>query len=215
MNTKNNIRHLCITTIGFLIHIYFIRLLNKLAFYVSEGPELIILYIMIQWTIPCIIILLLKKEGKHIADLGFSNNHYLRQIINGCLLALILVIAIYIIPDFISGKPIIYPEIHFSIMNVLYYILGVSAAEEILVRGYLYTKLYEIKESYCFAAIVSSLIFGFYHIYGGNIHQMINATICGIILCVFRLKVKNCTLLSLILAHGIYGTLGIQIFTAF
>lgn len=215
MYTSKNIRKLCITTIGFLILIYFIRLLNRLAFYISEGPELIILYIMIQWMIPCIIILLLKKEGKHIADLGFSNDHYFWQIITGCLLALILVIAIYVIPDFISGKPIIYPEIHFSIMNVFYYILGVAVAEELLVRGYLYTKLYEIKESHCFATLFSSLIFGFYHIYGGNIRQMITATVFGVILCTFKLKLKNCTLLSLILAHGIYGTLGIQIFTAF
>lgn len=215
MNTKNNIRQLCIATIGFLILIYFIRLLNRLAFYISDGPELIILYIMIQWTIPCMIILLLKKEGKRIADLGFSGDHYFRQIINGCLLALIFVIAIYVIPDFISGKPVLYPEIHFSIMNVFYYIFGVAAAEEILVRGYLYTKLYEIKESHCFATLVSSLIFGFYHIYGGNMRQMTTAAVFGIVLCIFRLKLKNCTLLSLILAHGIYGTLGIQIFTAY
>ena len=216
MNTANQKRilRLSLIIIGYLIFIYFIRLLNHLAFMISGGLELTLLYIMIQWICPCIIIALLRKDGKRFTDLGFTGENLPLQILSGCVATLFLTVVILIIPDLILGKPIFYSEIHLSILNAIYYICGVAASEEILIRGYIYTELYEIKHSHLFCTLVSSAIFGFYHIYGKSLHQMLTAAIFGIILCIFRLKFKNCTLLSLILAHGIYGVLTTQIFSA-
>lgn len=42
---------------------------------------------------------------------------------------------------------------------------------------------------------------------GGNIVQIISTGILGAIFCICRVKIKNCTLLSVIIAHGVYDAL--------
>lgn len=202
----------CIT-VGFLLLVYLIRVLNKIAFLISDGIELTILYIMIQWIIPVIVFLLMKKEEISFHDIGLSQNSIFRQVFIGCLLGILLAFLIYILPDLITRKPIFRTEIDFSLLDALYYIGGVAVSEEILFRGYIFHKIQRIKDSILLSTVVSSVLFGMFHIYGGNVYQIVSAVFFGMAFCLFRQKIKGCTLLSLIFAHGVYGTLGVQIFT--
>lgn len=57
------------------------------------------------------------------------------------------------------------------------------------------------------AIIGSSVLFGVFHLFSGNIIQMLMTTCIGAFFCFCRLKVKNCSTLSLIIGHGVYDAL--------
>ena len=57
------------------------------------------------------------------------------------------------------------------------------------------------------AIIGSSVLFGVSHLFNGNIIQMLMTTGIGVFFCLCRLKIKNCSTLSLIIGHGVYDTL--------
>ena len=86
----------------------------------------------------------------------------------------------------------------------LYCIAAVGIVEEFIFRGFIYNK---ISGNDIAAVIGSSVLFGLFHILGGNIVQMIITAFIGAFFCLCRLKIKNCSLLSLIIAHGIYDAL--------
>lgn len=89
----------------------------------------------------------------------------------------------------------------------LYCIAAVGLVEEFIFRGFIYNKIKKISGNDMAAVIVSSVLFGLFHILNGSIVQMIMTALLGVLWCLCRLKIKNCTLLSLIIAHGIYDAL--------
>lgn len=74
---------------------------------------------------------------------------------------------------------VIKPDIHFQISNMIYLVAGVGVSEEILFREYFYQKIIEMKDSPLYATVISSLLFGMFHIYGGNLHQIISSVFFG------------------------------------
>jgi hypothetical protein len=89
----------------------------------------------------------------------------------------------------------------------VYDIIGVALTEEFIFRGYIFKKLLEIRNSRRFAILISSLLFGLFHIFNGNLIQVFMTAFLGFLFCMLREKIKGCTLLSLIIAHGIYDAL--------
>lgn len=214
MSKRNKIIELMIILAGmFLVNIWVIILNNQASVITSEAGR-IGLYTMNQWIIPVIVLVLLKKDGKTPGDIGFSKVKILRQIVIGVILGVLLAVIVYAVPALISGKSMELSQTHFKISGLIYYTFGVAVSEEILFRGYIYQKLLDIRDSNGFAMIVSSVIFGGFHIMGGNVSQMIFAAFFGFVLCFAKYKLQYGTLLSCIFAHGIYGTLGIQVFGA-
>ncbi|MBQ9009748.1 MAG: CPBP family intramembrane metalloprotease [Clostridia bacterium] len=88
--------------------------------------------------------------------------------------------------------------------ELVYCIVAVGAVEEIVFRGFLYLQIRDIFRSERMAILGSSVLFGFFHIFHGNAVQVLMTTLLGILFCLLRQKVKHCTLLSLILLHGVY-----------
>lgn len=80
-------------------------------------------------------------------------------------------------------------------------------AEEFIFRGFVYEKIKSISQKDMIAIIGSSVLFGVFHLFSGNILQMIMTACIGVIFCFCRLKVKNCSTLSLIIGHGVYDAL--------
>ena len=77
-------------TVVFLLLVYLVRVLNRIAFLISDGMEQTVLYIMIQWIIPVIVFLLMKREEISFRDIGFSRDSLLLQALIGCLLGMLL-----------------------------------------------------------------------------------------------------------------------------
>lgn len=89
----------------------------------------------------------------------------------------------------------------------MYCIVSVGAVEEFVFRGVLYFKIKEIFGREWIAIAFSSALFGLFHIFQGNLIQVVITGLLGIVFCLLRLKIRGFTTLSLILAHGIYDAL--------
>lgn len=173
-------------------------------------PRMIVM-IITQWLLFLVpgILMIISKEK--LSDLGFSSNHLGRQILIGIVLALLLTAVFTILPIALGFKEIVgstdYSHAWQFAYQFAYSILGVALAEELVFRGYIFHKLLELRNNRWFAIVISSLIFGFFHVLTGNIIQLFMTALLGFLFCLFREKIKNCSLLSLIIAHGVYGAL--------
>jgi membrane protease YdiL (CAAX protease family) len=174
-------------------------------------PLRMILMIVMQWLLMLVPGILMIVNKEKLSDIGFSEEKILSQIVIGLLLAFAMSLVLTVLPIMLGFKEMVgnttYTELWKFIYQFIYAILGVALAEEFVFRGYIYSKLLEIKNSKWFAIIISSILFGLFHIFHGNVVQVIMTALLGVLFCVFREKIKGCTLLSLIIAHGVYDAL--------
>ncbi len=105
--------------------------------------------------------------------------------------------------------PNVSPDINWlkMIYGLFYYIFSIALTEEILFRGFIFNTFLKIRHSRGLAIAGSSILFGLYHISHGSLIQVIVTGLMGFIYCMFREKIKGCTLLSLIIAHGFHNWL--------
>lgn len=90
--------------------------------------------------------------------------------------------------------------------ELVYLVAGVALVEEFLFRGYFYHRLRLLFRSEWAAIWISSGLFGLFH-WSGGILQVLVTGLLGLFWCLCRKKLRHCTLLSLILAHGLYDWL--------
>ena len=93
------------------------------------------------------------------------------------------------------------------VFEFAYCIFAVAFAEEFVFRGFIFKRILEIGGRESVAVIGSSVLFGIFHLFGENVLQMFMTAVLGVLFCLFRSKIRSCSLLSLILAHGIYDAL--------
>ena len=147
---------------------------------------------------------------KNKTKVGFKKENLLKQIIIGIVIALLMNIYITIIPILIFGKENLYTGSNYKylwqfIYYFIYCVFAVSLTEEFIFRGYILERLKPNKK--IIPILISSILFGLFHIFTGNIAQIFITTFIGLILSISKEKIKDCTLLSLIIAHGIYDFL--------
>ena len=164
-----------------------------------------------QWLFLIVPIIFMIRGKETAGSIGFTAVKIPLQIFIGVMLGIAMCLIFTIVPILLGYKDMVsstrYTEIWQFAYQFLYSIFAVALVEEIFFRGYLFKKLLDIKNTKWFAIIISSIIFGLFHIFQGNIIQLFVASILGILFCLFREKIKNCSLLSLIIAHGIYDAL--------
>lgn len=51
------------------------------------------------------------------------------------------------------------------------------------------------------------VMFGMLHLFSGGIVQAVCTSVLGMMFCLFKLKIKNCTTLTLMITHGVYDAL--------
>ena len=93
------------------------------------------------------------------------------------------------------------------IFEFTYCILSVGFVEEYVFRGFIFGKLQKICRNNVLPVVISSALFGLFHIFNGNIFQVLMTAGIGALFCLCRLKIKNCSTLSLVIAHGVYDAL--------
>ncbi|MCM1330225.1 MAG: CPBP family intramembrane metalloprotease [Ruminococcus sp.] len=142
----------------------------------------------------------------------FSTEKICGQIITGVVIGVAMSLVLTLLPHLAgfgeyvdSGKR--YTHLWQFVYEFFYCILAVGLSEELVSRGFFYNKIKNICGTEIAAVIGSSVLFGLFHIFGGNAVQMIMAAFIGVFFCVCRIKIKGCTLLSLVIAHGVYDAL--------
>lgn len=146
------------------------------------------------------------------SDYGFSKERIGYQVLIGLVIALCMSFVFTVIPHLAGKSDWVNNQHQYQYMwqfiyDFVYFIIAVALVEEFVFRGFLYKKIEILLGSSTGAIVGSSILFGLFHFLGGNITQLIATGIIGAILCICRVKIKNCTLLSLIIAHGVYDAL--------
>lgn len=209
---------MAIAICGVFALLFALTLFNQLLLRTFSLPLRMILMIVTQWMLFIApgILMLVNKET--LQSFGFTKSNIPRQVFIGILIALLMSAMLTMLPILLGYRDLVgstsYTKAWQFTYEFIYRILGVALVEELIFRGYIFYKLLEIKNSKAFAIIISSLLFGLFHIFSGNLLQVLITAIIGLLYCIFREKIKGCTLLSLIIAHGIYDAL-IVLFVAY
>ncbi len=210
-NSLHNIIQLIVAIIGVFSSIFGVVLFNRYLLMQFPLGVRMVLVIVTQWLImlvPAILIIINKDK---LSGLGIRTRNISYQILIGVLLSLLMSLALTVVPILFGLKEMVgstsYTRPWQFVYEFVYCIIGVGLAEEFVFRGYIFNKLLKIKDSRWFAIIVSSILFGLFHIFNGNLIQIFMTALLGLLFCIFREKIKYCTLLSLIITHGVYDAL--------
>jgi len=203
--------HLAIAVCCSFITMFGLRMFNQHLLMSFPLALRMILMIVTQWLLFLGPGILMMVNKENLYEIGFTREKILEQIGIGIFLAFALSLALTVLPIVLGFKDMVgstaYTQIWKFIYQFIYAVLGVALAEEFVFRGYIFNKLLNIKESRWFAIIISSLLFGLFHIFNGNVFQVFMTSFLGFLFCIFREKMKGCTLLSLIIAHGVYDAM--------
>lgn len=213
MNTikKKNIIQLIFAIVGVFLSIFLAVLFQQNILMNLPLAARAILMIVIQWFLATVPIILSILNKDHLTDFGFSKGNILLQVLVGLCIAGIMSLLLTLTPILLGLKDwvsdISYTKLWQFLYEFFYATFGIALAEEFIFRGFFFYKLLKIKESKFFAIVGSSVLFGLFHIFNGNVVQIIMTTLIGIFYCFCREKIKGCSTLSLIIAHGIYDAL--------
>ena len=207
----NDIVSLTMGAMGSIVGVFMLYMFNtKIANMPVplRAPLMFVLY----WAVAVIPIIIIRQDKMRPADLGFEKEGIIRQILIGIGLGLGTSLVLTGIPvlagfgEYVnSGKS--YDELWKFVYEFAYCILSVGAAEELVFRGFIYSKLKSLFGKEIYAAVGSSLLFGLFHVFRGNIAQIFVTAVIGFIFCTYRNKIKCCTLLSLMICHGVYDAM--------
>ena len=211
LKSKSPVVQLFIAICGTFVAAFGLFIFNQNLLMSFSLPLRMILMIVTQWLLFFAPGILMIVNKENLGDIGFIKEKIPLQIGIGILIAFSMSLVLTIFPVLLGFKDLVgstsYTQTWKFIYQFIYAIFGVALAEELIFRGYIFKRLLEINNSTWFAIIISSVLFGLFHIFNGNINQVLMTAMIGVIFCIFREKVKGCTLLSLIIAHGVYDAL--------
>ncbi|MGN1409288.1 MAG: CPBP family intramembrane glutamic endopeptidase [Eubacteriales bacterium] len=160
------------------------------------------------------IVLIFYKNRKNILrDFGYSSDNIGKQILMGGLI-LIITLSIFVLIPLLAGidKEAVLQKKQTDIINILgqiiFFMLFVGPIEEFVFRGYFQKQLEKVLSNKIIICITVSLLFGFWHFPSTmSIVNVICTFVIGFIYSIFKTKFKNCTMLSVSLAHGLHDTI--------
>lgn len=212
MSKKKECMHLIAGFFGAMLGLYGVVSFNQHVL-MSLSLELrMISMIGVYWLIALIPVIIMCVNKEKFADYGFSKDKLKYQVVIGILLGIAMSGMLTLIPHLIglgefvdSGKR--YKYLWQFAYEFLYCILAIGLVEEFVFRGFVFEKIKRIGGKNIIAVTVSSALFGAFHLFSGNLVQMFVTMLIGAFFCVCRLKIKNCSTLSLIIGHGVYDAL--------
>jgi membrane protease YdiL (CAAX protease family) len=208
---KKKVIQLVVAIVGVFAGVFGLVIFNQnllLRFPVGIRMVLMIVTYWLLLFVPGILMLANKEK---LSDFGLEKEKIPQQILIGIGLALVMSLILTVIPILCGFRDMVgstkNTQVWQFVYQFIYFTVAVALTEEFIFRGYIFKKLLEIKNSRWFAIIFSSVLFGLFHIFIGGMLQVLMTAIMGLIYCMFREKIKGCTLLSLIIAHGFYDAL--------
>lgn len=212
MNKKKEWICLIVGFLGAMLGLYGVVAFNQFVLMsLSLGLRMITM-LLIYWLIALVPIILMFTIKDKLLAYGFSNDKICSQIIVGILIGITMSLILTLIPHLLgfgnfvdSGKR--YKYLWQFFYEFIYCIFTIGFVEEFVFRGFIYEKIHRISQKNIIAIIGSSILFGIFHLFSGSIVQMLMTSCIGAFFCFCRLKIKNCTTLSLIIGHGLYDAL--------
>lgn len=209
---KKIVTQLIIGFIGAMLGVFGVIAFNQYLLMGLPMGARMVLMIVTYWVIAIIPFSVMLFARDNLTDYGFAKEKIGVQVLVGILLGVVMSFVLTLLPTLLGMGDWVdnghyYQYVWQFAYEFLYCIVAVSLVEEFVFRGFVFAKIKRISGSVKAAIIISSILFGLFHLLGGSIIQVIMTGVLGVFFCVCREKIKNCTLLSLILAHGIYDAL--------
>lgn len=208
---KKEILFLIIGTAGAFLSAYGVILFNRYVL-MSLPLGLRMSAMIVTYWLTALVPVIIMVAGREKFTDYFSTDKIARQIITGVVIGAAMSLVLTLVPHLAgfgeyvdNGKR--YTYLWQFAYEFCYCILAVGFSEELVFRGFVYKKIKNICGTEIAAVIGSSVLFGAFHIFGVNVVQIIVTALIGAFFCICKIKIKNCTLLSLVIAHGIYDWL--------
>ena len=196
---------------GIFFSLFCVVMFNAYVLSFLPLPARMMSVIVSQWFLLATPIILTIAGKEKNFGLDIKKERLPQQIFVGLCIAAAMSLVLTVLPILFGLKEFVgatnYTEAWQFAFEFIFMLVGVALAEELIFRGYIFKKLLEIKNSRWFAIVVSSALFGLFHIFSGSPLQIIITASIGFFYCVCREKIKNCTIVSLIVAHGVYNAL--------
>ena len=163
----------------------------------------------VYWLIAAVPLIVMRVQGDRFRDYGFSKQKIPLQILTGLVIGLCFA-AVLVLPPYAIGLGGLWDNgyrfgtsVWKYIYQLCYDIAAIAAVEELVFRGFCMKKATRILGDEWAGAAAASVLFGLFH-FSGGIVQVVVTMLIGAGWSVCRLKIRHCTLLSLIIAHGVY-----------
>ena len=212
MEKKKEWIYLIVGFLGVMLGLIGVVLFNQFVLMSLPLAVRMISMIFVYWLIALIPVIIMFAAKDKLSEYGFSKEKISLQIILGAAIGVVMSFILTLLPHLLgfgeyvdSGKR--YEYLWQFIYEFVYCIVAIGFVEEFVFRGFIYQKIKSIFQKDITAVIGSSVLFGVFHLFSGNIIQMVMTALIGAFFCFCRLKIKNCSTLSLIIAHGVYDAL--------
>ena len=212
MDRKKESIRLAIGYLGSMLGLLGVAAFNRYILMSLPLAARMILMILLYWLIALVPILVMIHDRDSLTDYGFRKENLLLQIGIGIGLAAVTSLVFTLLPHLLGfgeyvDSGIRYHEAWKYLYEFVYCIAAVGCVEEYVFRGFLYEKFKRIWGTDSAAVIGSSVLFGLFHILNGSVAQIVITGCLGALFCLYRLKIKNCSTLSLAIMHGVYDAL--------
>lgn len=212
MSKKKEIISLIIGFVRAVAGLYGVMSFNRFVLMSLPIGIRMVCMILTYWLIALIPAIVMIVNKDKLTDYGFSKEKIGMQIIVGILIGTVMSVLLTLIPhqigfgEFVdSGKR--YKYLWQFIYEFFYCIFAIGLVEEFVFRGFIFEKIKRVAGKDIIAVIISSIFFGVFHFFSGNLVQMVMTACIGAFFCFCRLKIKNSSTLSLIIGHGVYDAL--------
>ena len=212
MEKKRDIAWLTVGFIGAMAGVFGVNMFNRYVLMSLPSAVRLVCMIVVYWLIALVPLVITACNKAKLSALGFSKDNLLAQVAVGIAIAAVMSVVFTLIPHLVGFGDWVdngfrYKYLWQFIYEFVQCIIAVGAVKEFVFRGFLYAKLKDVSGKEWVAVLISSAMFGLSHIFSGNVVQIIMTMFLGLLWCLLRLKIKHCSLLSLIIAHGIYDAL--------
>lgn len=136
-----------------------------------------------------------------------------RQYLWGLAVFALLSLSFAVIPILCGGNIIgghHEPPVRDIIYEGVFFIVFVGPVEELVFRGYMQELIADIlpKQKWL-GAVIAAALFGLWHLVNGSLIQVMFTFAIGLIIGLSKYFIKNCTLISVSLGHGLYDFMNI------
>lgn len=151
-----------------------------------------------------------KNKKKMFTELGYSTKNWGKQVWLGGIL-LVITISIFVLLPLLCGvskEYVLSVKQQNVVGQIIFFLLFVGPIEEFVFRGYFQQQLEEMIRNKMVVCVVTSLLFGFMHFPStGNFIHVAETFVIGLIYSVVKTKWKDCTIISVSLAHGLHDSI--------
>lgn len=198
-----------VTLVAFFIFAIVIVASMVLKQIVNDTGKMIMkpLFYILLVGMPFIVCKIMKSS---IGTLGFKKSELIKQVLIGVGIFVVITFFLTIAVFALGGnKGILLSTKKNGIGIIIYYIvfdmLFVGMGEETLFRGYFMERFRTLTDSGIWSVVITAVMFGIWHFPNGqDFLQVILATLIGGIYGLAMLKIKNCSTVSLGIAHGLH-----------